>query len=753
MSAGSDNIQPQANQAEVNQAHSGLDKASVLQRIRWTKAKKLPYRQQTSSADCGAACLAMVLSYYGKDIPLDEVRTVTGVSRSGTNALSLLQAGRWYGLRGRGVNVTDLDKLTHLPAGSILHWEFRHFVIFEKVSRSGIHILDPANGRRKVSHEAFSKAFTGIALVFEPGKSFVSETRRRTGIKRYIYYLLQERSLLTKIVLCSLILQLLALVIPVLTGVVVDRVVPRSDQQLLLTLTLGVTVIIGFYLLSSLLRSHLMVYLRTRLNSRFTLDFLEHLVGLPFVFFEQRSIGDLNNRMNSNAEIREILTSGALSAILDGSLVMLYLVLLMVINLKIALLVIVLGLARVAIFLFTRRAQKDVMSEVIHTDANTSSYQMQLLAGMETLKSCGAEDHALERWSNKFTEQLNVLVRQGNLNAKVDSLLETLAIASPLLILALGGYLVIGNEITLGVMLAAVALAAGFLTPLSNLVNELIKLQRLFAYMERINDVMATEPEQNIAEKIIPNRLQGNISVNNIEFGYNVLAPPVLKNVSLEVEAGQFVALAGPSGSGKSTLARLLAGLHQPQAGSISYDNINLRQLNLTSVRKQLGIVSQSPYIFGASIKENILMNHTGASFEELVSAAKLAHIHDDIMQMPMTYDTMLSEGGGSLSGGQLQRIALARALVTRPRVMILDEATSALDLATEYKIQCALEQLNATRIVIAHRLSTIINADLILVLDDGEIVERGTHKSLLKAGGHYAQLISIHDRQSDKPE
>lgn len=732
---------------------SRLDRANVLQRIRWGKNKKIPYRQQTSSADCGAACLAMVLSYYGKDIPLDEVRNVTGVSRSGTNALSLLQAGRWYGLRGRGVNVTDLDKLVHLPAGTILHWEFRHFVVFEKLTRNGVQILDPANGRRRISREKFSEAFTGIALVFEPGEAFVPEARRRTGIKRYLYYLFQEQGLLRKIVVCSLLLQLLALVIPVVTGVLVDRVVPRADQQLLLTMTLGSLMIIGFFLLSSLLRSHLMVYLRTKLNSRFTLDFLEHLVGLPFTFFEQRSIGDLNNRMNSNSEIREILTSGALSAILDGTLVLLYLVLLMVISMKIALLVLVLGLARVAIFWFTRRPQKEIMAEVINANAKTSGYQMQMLAGMETLKSCGAEDHALERWSNTFTDQLNVLVNQGRLNAKVDSLLETLAVASPLMVLALGGYLVIGNQITLGTMLAAVALASGFLVPLSNLVNEAIKLQRLFAYMERINDVMATEPEQDVTDKIVPDQLKGKISVNNVEFSYNVLAPPVLKNISVEVQPGEFIALVGPSGSGKSTLARLLAGLHQPETGSVSYDDINLRQLNLTAVRKQLGIVTQSPYIFGASIKENILLNHATASFEELVAAARSAHIHDDIMQMPMTYDTMLSEGGGSLSGGQLQRIALARALITRPRILILDEATSALDLITEHEIQLELEKLNATRIIIAHRLSTIINADKIIVLDKGCIVEQGTHASLLKAEGHYARLISIHERHSDAPE
>ncbi len=743
MSGAQENIKPTV-------IKPGVDRLALIKRIRWNKTKKIPYRQQTSASDCGSACLAMVLGYYGKDIPQEEVRNIVGVSRSGANALNVLQAGRWYGLRGRGVNLTDISKLTHLPAGTILHWDFRHFVVFEKLRRNEVHILDPATGRRKVSLEQFSKSFTGIALIFEPGESFVPEARRKTGLKRYLYYLLQEKQLLIKIIVSSVVLQLLALVIPIVTGLLVDRVVPRSDQQLLMMLLLGSVVIMGFYLLSSLLRSHLLVYLQTRLNSKFTLDFLEHLVGLSYGFFEQRSIGDLNNRMNSNSEIREILTSGAMSAVLDGTLVLLYLLLLIIINIKIALLVMALGFVRVLVFTLTRKSQKDLMAEVINASANTSSYQMQLLAGMETLKSCGAEDHTLQRWSNIFTDQLNVLVRQGALNAKVDSLLGTLAIGSPLLILALGGHLVMAGELTLGSMLAAVALATGFLTPLSSLVNESIKLQRLFAYMERINDVMSAKLEQDATDKIIFSELKGAVSVNKVEFSYSVLAPPVLKDISLNIEPGQFVALVGPSGSGKSTLARLLAGLHLPKSGVISYDSINLERLNLVALRKQMGIVSQQPYIFGTSIKDNIQMNYSSASFEELVSAAKLACIHDDIMSMPMTYDTMLSEGGGSLSGGQLQRIALARALITQPRMLILDEATSALDVITENNIQLELEQLQITRVVIAHRLSTIINADLILVLDNGELVEQGTHRTLLNAKGQYARLMSIYNKKND---
>jgi len=739
-----------SNKVDAEMSHSTASDEASLSRIRWNRSRKIPFRQQTSASDCGAACLAMILSYYGKDIPLDEVRNIAGVSRSGANALNLLQAGRWYGLRGRGVNITDISMLTHLPTGTILHWDFRHFVVFEKLKRDEVHIIDPANGRRKVNLEQFSQSFTGIALTFERGEVFVPEARRRTGIKRYLHYLLQEKPLLKKIIVCSVLLQMLALVIPIVTGLLVDKVVPRSDQNLLLIVLLGSVVIMGFYLLSSLLRSHLLVYLQTRLNSKFTLDFLEHLIGLSYGFFEQRSIGDLNNRMNSNAEIRDILTSGAMSAILDGTLVLLYLLLLIVINIKIALMVILLGFVRVLVFVFTRRKQKDLMAEVISATANTSSYQMQLLSGMETLKSCGAEDHTLQKWSNLFTEQLNVTVKQGALDAKVESLLGTLAIGSPLLVLSLGGYLVMAGELSLGSMLAASALATGFLTPLSNLVNESIRLQRLFAYMERINDVMSAKLEQDPTDKIIPDGLKGKISINKVEFGYSVLAPPVLKNISVDIQSGQFVALVGPSGSGKSTLARLLAGLHHPNAGVVSYDDISLDRLNLVALRKRLGIVSQNPYIFGTSIKENIRMNYTSASFEEMIHAAKLACIHDEIMEMPMTYDTVLSEGGGSLSGGQLQRISLARALITQPRVLILDEATSALDVVTENNIQKELEQLQITRVVIAHRLSTIINADLILVLNEGELVEQGTHQTLLNAGGQYSRLMTIYNKKNE---
>lgn len=721
-----------------------LDRFPALRRLGLGR-KRIPAVQQTTTTDCGAACLTMVLGHLGKQLPLAEVRKVTGSGRDATNAEALLAAGRWFGLRGRGVRADTVEALGSLDPGAILHWRFNHFVVLEGLRSDGLHIVDPAGGRRVVSHLEARRSFTGVALLFEPAEGFEPEESgaRRTGIQRYLQPLLARSGSLARVVVTSVLIQLFALAVPLLIGVLVDRVVPQQDMDLLAVLAVGLAGLVVFNLLASLIRSHLLLELRTRLDAQLTLDFVDHLVGLPFAFFQERSAGDLILRMNSNATVREILTAGALSTVLDGLLVSLYLIVLFVASPKMGLLVLVLALLRVVLLFATRRRQKELMSRSLETQSSSQAYQVQMLAGMETLKASGSEHRAIEHWSNLFVDTLNVSLARGRLQALLDALLAGLAVASPLAVLLYGARLVFAGELTLGEMLALNALAAGFLTPLTQLVTTAFQFQLLDSYLDRIEDVMQTPREQEPGAGRPAGRLRGGIRLERVSFRYGPAAPLAVREVSVEIPPGSFVAVVGRSGAGKSTLANLLVGLYRPSEGRILFDDMDLEELNLQSVRSQLGVVPQHPYLFGLSIRANIALADPTLPLGRVVDAAKRARIHDEILAMPLAYDTLLADGGTSLSGGQRQRLALARALLQQPAILLLDEATSALDALTESAIQRELAQLRSTRIVVAHRLSTIQDADLILVMDEGRVVERGTHEELRTLGGVYAELIA----------
>ncbi len=728
---------------ESNVPRPDADKFPALQKLSWRRRRKrIPYVQQVQWTDCGAACLAMVLGYYGREVRLDQIHEVTGVDRDGVDALSILRGAEWFGLRGRGIKL-DVDDLDYLPPASILHWEFNHFVVLEAASRRGVNIVDPAHGRRFIPIEQFRRSFTGVALILEPTETFEPASRDDNRLWIYLKQLLGQRHLLSRVIVTSVLLRLFALSLPILTGLIVDKVVPRSDHHLLFVVGAGLGAMIGFQFVSSLIRAHLLLQLRTNLDTRMTLGFVDYLVALPYAFFQRRSAGDLMMRVNSNATIREILTSNTLSAVLDGVMVVIYLVMIVMFSFKLGLMVFALGVLQITVFILSRKRYRDLMAQNLEAQAKSQGYLVQLMAGIETLKSAGSEHRAVEHWSNLFVDELNVSLQRGRLSAFVDSLMSALHSGSPLLILSYGAVLVMQGDISLGTMLALNALASGFLTPLSALVSSALQLQLLGGYIERIDDVLVTEPEENREGVQRAPKLSGAIKVENVTFRYGASSPPAVREVTLEIPAGACVAMVGKSGSGKSTLAKLLVGLYRPTEGRILYDGYDLAELGVLSVRRQLGIVPQHPYIFGSAIRENIALVDPNVGLDKIMRAARAACIDEDIRAMPMGYDSVIADGGASLSGGQRQRLALARALVNEPAVLLLDEATSSLDTATERRVQKNLEAVDCTRILIAHRLSTIINADVIIVLDDGRIVESGNHDELMARGGVYTELVA----------
>ena len=704
--------------------------------------RRVPVVRQLELTDCGAAALASVLAMHGRDVPLRELRTATRTGRGGVDALSLVEAARRYGLDARGVSV-GLDELRALPQGSILHWQFDHFVVLDRVGRGGIEVMDPQLGRHHVTREEMRKAFTGVALVFERTDALQRARVRGTrNVWRYIGPLLARSGLLGRIVVLSALIQLLALAVPVMTRAVVDRVIPAADRHLLTVLVAGLGVMVAFHFLSSFVRAHVLLHLRMHLDVQIASGFMNHLARLPYPFFLQRSDGDLMMRLSSNATVREILTTSAMSTILDGLLVSGYLVLIALQSPLMAAAVAGLGALQVAALLATRRRNQRLAAENLAAQARAQGYLVQVLAGMETLKALGAEHRAVERWSGLFVEELHTSLARGRLQAVVEAVLGALRVGSPLVVLGLGASLVLDGTLSLGEMLAIAALATGLLVPLSSLVGAALQLQLLGSYMERINDVLDTPPEQDPTQVVPAGPLSGAVTLDRVSFAYDA-GPLVVRDVSIDIPPGRVVAVVGRSGSGKSTLAHLIGGLYLPSDGAVLHDGRDLRELEAGSVRAQLGFVPQHSHLFGTTIRENIALGRPGATLDEIEQAARLAMIHDEVAAMPLGYETPLADGGQSLSGGQRQRIALARALVRDPAVLVLDEATSALDAPTEAAVHANLAKLGCTRIIIAHRISTIQDADEILVLRDGAVAERGAHADLLRAGGEYAALAA----------
>ncbi len=716
----------------------------MLQRVmRPRQRRRVSMMQQMSAVECGAACVAMILGYYGHHTSMEEIRDRTGVGRDGLSALDLVQAARSYGLRVRAIALQEPDlRDVRLPA--IVHWAFNHFLIVEDWSERSVGVVDPASGRRRMTAQEFDAGFTGVVIMLEPGEQFVPRlpTASRTLSSYVITYLKRMPIMLLQIIGASLLLQVFGLAVPVLTEVIVDQIIPLNITNILGLLGIGLLILLLAQFVTLQLRASLLVYLQARLDTHLMPAFVEHLLLLPARFFEQRSNGDLLARVSSNTAIRDLVGTHLVAAILDSGLIVTYLALLLVQSLPFGLLVLAIGALQVLVLLLSSGALQARARRELEAQGKMQGYLAELLTGMATVKAAGAEQQAFEQWSNLFSDQVNQSTRQNYLSASINTIMSSLNEVSSLGLLWMGAIQVLQGTMQVGTMLALVALSSVILTPLESLVTSGQELQMIRAHLQRLVDVLEAAPEQEVQQVHAPPRLSGRIRLDQVSFQYDPQGQKVLQDITVQIEAGQKVALVGRTGSGKSTLGKLLLGLCQPTEGEICYDDIPLHRLNYQQVRAQCGVVLQDVYVFNGSIRQNITFYNPELSLAQVIEAAKIAGLHDEIMQMPMGYETMVSEQGSTLSGGQRQRLALARALVHAPVILLLDEATSSLDVITERVVERNLDALGCTQIVIAHRLSTIRNADRILVLDQGRIVESGSHEELVKQNRYYARLI-----------
>ncbi|MEI8326979.1 MAG: peptidase domain-containing ABC transporter, partial [Betaproteobacteria bacterium] len=617
-----------------------LFSGTVRQLLARRSAKRLQFIQQLEASDCGAACLAMVLEHLGSELPVSDIRKMLNAGPSGVSLSALLELASQFGLLGRALRVQP-HQFNLLASGMVLHWEFNHLVVFESMSPDGFVLLDPAVGRRVVSVKEFSARFTGVALELFPNTDFTPVRKRGHPTLQYVTQIFQHPQLLRRALGASLLVQVFGMALPLLTAVVIDRVLPQANLGLLGLVALGAVCAALFGSFADLARSYALVRLRAQFDQAATFKFVDHLLSLPYTFFQQRSPGDLMLRVYANSSIREILSSTVLSAALDGGMAILYAVVLLYLAPPLAAIAFVIGLLQVALVLATRRSLSELMAAEWSSRSRANSKLVQVLHGIQTLKGAGAEAEGFRFWAGDFADELNSVNRRQIYKARLDAVTHFFQNGSPAIMLCIGALLVVQGSIPLGGMLAAATLSAAFLRPLMELVRNSISLLEVRVHVERIHDVVSAQPEST--DGAVRSALtSGEVEVQGVKFTYPGQDVPVCENISFKVRAGQSIALVGETGCGKSTLIHLILGFYPCDAGCIRFDGQDSTDLNIKALRRQIGYVPQNPYLFEGSIRDNIALSHPEASLAEIIEAARVACIHDEIMVMDNGYDTRL---------------------------------------------------------------------------------------------------------------
>jgi ABC-type bacteriocin/lantibiotic exporter with double-glycine peptidase domain len=693
----------------------------------------------------------MVLAAHGVHDVAGECRASCGTGRDGTTLRALASTAARFGFEPRIARVAAADLATvELPA--IAHWRASHFVVVERCTPSFVTVVDPALGRRRLSSVEFTAAYSGTLLELTAGPNVAR--RRRTWQPLWVDYLASmfhdasAQGALLQIIAASVVLQATGLAMPLFTKLIVDDVAPPGSAITLGIIGLGMATVLAARTITGLVRAVVMIRLQTRLDARLTEGFFAHLLRLPLRFFQGRTSGDLLLRLSSNSMIRESLTTQLVSVLLDGPFALVYIAVLLTIAPTFALIVVGLALFQAVLVLASLRPLVDVNQRSLGARTDEQSCLVELMKGVVHLKASGAEERAFERWIELFRRQLSVSLERSALMAKVDVALGLVRSASPLVLLWYGATLVLSRELPLGTMLALCALAASFLTPFMALVQSTQQLQMLDAYIERLVDVLRTEPEHRPAPPVARLHRPGApaIEARGVSFRFSSTAPLVVDDVSFAVETGEQLGIVGATGSGKSTILMLLLGLYQPTSGVVLFDGVPLPELDPVLVRRRCGIVLQDIALFAGTLRSNIVLNAPDAHPESIAAALRVSGLDDDIARMPLRLDTRLSEGGTNMSGGQRQRMAIARALLAQPEILLLDEATSHLDVAAEQRVISNLEQMACTRIAIAHRLTAVRRSDQILVMQRGQVAERGTHAELMALNRVYATLAAQQD-------
>lgn len=707
---------------------------------------------QMEAVECGAAALSMVLAYHGRWVALEELRHECGVSRDGSKASNVLKAARKYGLDSKGFKYETLDKLYELELPCILFWNFNHFVVLNGFKNGKVYLNDPAQGPREISLVELDTSYSGVVLTFKPGAEFKKGGDPPTMLPALRRRLIGSETALMFVVLCGLFLVIPGLVIPTFTRIFIDDYMIGGQEWMLnpLMLAMALSVVIQGGL--TWLQKYYLLRLETKLALATSSKFFNHILRLPAAYFGQRYAGEIGSRVQINDKVAKIVSGKLASTAIDLVMAVFYAGLMLFYDVGLTLMVMVVAALNIAAIKLGGRVRVDATRQLGQDKGKLMGTAMNGLQMIETMKATGSEMEFFARWSGYYAKSINT---EQSLNVltqvlqAVPPLVQTLSTA---VVLVFGGMKVMNGELTVGMLVAYQTLLGSFTRPLGNFVQFGSTLQELQADMNRVDDVIRN-PE-DVQYKVSPEpspfdartiKLSGRVELRNVTFGYSPLDPPLIEDFNLIVEPGSRVALVGASGSGKSTVAKVISGLYPPWSGEVLFDGVPRPKIPRELIVNSLAVVDQEVFLFGGSVTENVTMWDPTIAPARVSTACTDAAIAEVVEAREGGYGSRIQEGGGNYSGGQCQRLEIARSLVGGPTTVVMDEATSALDPTTEAWIDESMRRRGCTCIIIAHRLSTIRDSDEIIVMDRGKIVQRGTHQGMKDEDGPYRRLIGTH--------
>ncbi|MEZ9525911.1 peptidase domain-containing ABC transporter [Enterovibrio norvegicus] len=671
--------------------------------------KQLPIYLQSNNVECGITCVAMVSTFYGYITDVASIRRKYETSLNGTSVADLIRISESLGLESRPLRI-DLNDLKNLSLPCILHWNMDHFVVLKKLTKKGAVIHDPASGELLVTSEDIYNKFTGIALELKPGLNFRRKKEVQSiSISSLLGKTIGLKSTIANLFLVTLSLQAILLLLPLFNQWIIDDVISTKDRELLTILGVGVLTLTLTQVVINFARSWLIICLSTKLSFLWSSHVVSHLFNLPIPWFERRHIGDVTSRFGSVSQIQQTITNNFIEIILDGVFSITILLVLFAYSQTLSFIVILSVVLYFIIRILYYIPLKSALEKSILSSAECESNFLETIRGISSVRLINATNKRVSLWQNLKVISINDGVKVEKLNLVVSTLNGLIFSVENIAILVIAATMVMDQTLTVGMMIAFLSYKAQYIDRTIMLIDRALEFKILKLQCERLADIMLSDRENTNSNTYYDEKmLKGNVCIDNVTFYYDDISNPVIKNLSININAGESVAITGLSGCGKSTLVKLLLGIHKPQEGSIYVDGLNINEISLGKYRESIGVVMQEDRLFSGTIMENICFFSESPDLNRVKEAAKLASIDKDIEAMPMKYNSLVGDMGDALSGGQKQRIIIARAMYGKPRMLIFDEATSNLDVGNENSINTVLDRMNMTRIIIAHRPETI---------------------------------------------